>query len=135
MTEAGVSRIPLTAIGAILGLAAWSVAGATPARAADGAIAWPTFFRLGPGAQYRAVGELARGVVLDIQDCGEGWCRARLGATVGYVRQAALEPGEFAASKPASGQDCFSSRRAGYGTGEAFRYCPRWASPRRAADG
>jgi uncharacterized protein YraI len=125
MTEGCVSRSRLTAAGIILGLAASSALWAMPARAADGAIAWPTFLRLGPGAQYRAVGELARGVILDIGECSDGWCRARLGGTAGYVRQAALEAGEFATSRPDSGQPCFDSWRAGYGAGESYQYCPR----------
>lgn len=96
-----------------------------PARAADAGVAWPTFFRLGPGKQYRVVDELARGVTLDVLACNDQWCQARLGRVVGYVERAALDPGTLAASRPADGQGCFSSRRAGYGAGEEFRYCPR----------
>ena len=100
-------------------------AGALPAYAADGPVAWPTFFRLGPGKQYTVVSELPRGTVLDVIGCGDGWCQARLGRVVGYVDRAALLPGELAASRAGDGQPCFGSRRAGYGTGETFRYCPR----------
>lgn len=127
----GIARV--RGIGALALL--WASLGTAPAGAAEAPVTWPTFFRLGPGKQYRVVDELPRGRVLDVLSCGDQWCQAQLGRTVGYVERAALEPpppastAATAAAPPraasAPGQACFDSTRAGYGEGEQLRYCPR----------
>lgn len=113
--------------GVLLGALLW----VPPASASEAAVTWPTFFRLGPGKQYRVVEELARGTVLDVVSCTDQWCQVGRGRTVGYVDRAALEPPPWQAGTAAAppgaptGQACFESRRAGYGEGERFLYCPR----------
>lgn len=113
--------------GGIVALALWgTLLWVAPAFAADVPVTWPTFFRLGPGRQYGVAEELARGAVLDVLSCGDRWCQAVRGRTLGYVDRAALEPPPWqAAAQPGAAAPCFGSRRAGYGEGEQFRYCPR----------
>lgn len=96
---------------------------ATPTVAATGQVNWPTFFRAGPGQDWKVLDELQRGVFLDVQSCDGQWCVVRYGNAVGYVERAALRNGTMIEQPARPSSDCFESKRSGYAGGELFRYC------------
>jgi uncharacterized protein YraI len=109
--------------GAAIGLAAWCL----PARADPSEVAWPTFYRAGPGRNYVVLDELDRGVRLDVTRCAAGWCQARWEDTVGYVEQDALLAPAAVPAKPPAPQGCVESRvtGSGYHNGLDYAFCPR----------
>ncbi len=111
--------------GWVVGVCGLAAIWAGPSQAAEGVVGWPTYFRTGPGEQYRVVEELQRGTSVNVQECGDGWCRAQLGRALGYVKRAALGAGGVPPSQGAAAAGCFESGRAGYLGLQPFRYCPR----------
>lgn len=93
-----------------------------PALAATGQVAWPTFFRAGPGRDRAVLEELQRGTLVDVQSCDGAWCAVRNGDVLGYVERSTLLDGALPGPMRPSG-DCFDAKRSGYAGGELFRYC------------
>ncbi len=114
---------------AALTLAAWS----GPALAWQAEVSWPTFFRAGPDRRYTVMGELDRGMLVDVQSCQDGWCRVESDRALGYAEQVDLSAPSAMPAKPATppaDADCIESRRigSGYKLDETYRYCPEAGS-------
>ena len=110
----------------VAGLAALAVGFACgPAWAWSGEVAWPTFYRAGPGRAYVVLDELDRGHRVEVLSCADAWCRIQEGRSVGFVEQAALLATAASPARAAPLPGCFESRAEGYAGGEVYRYCPR----------
>jgi uncharacterized protein YgiM (DUF1202 family) len=87
---------------------------------------WTTFMRAGPGLQYTVIDELDEQSDVDVQGCGNGWCRIVVGDRNGYIRQdhlSASPPVQAPAPATQAKPPCFDARRSGYGSGDEQRYC------------
>ncbi len=99
---------------------------AQPADAQTMRTIWTTFMRAGPGLQYTVIDEVDEQRDVDVQGCGNGWCRVVFGDRDGYIRQDHLSANPPAPAPEASAKaPCFDARRSGYGNGDEQRYCGR----------
>lgn len=121
---------PVTGMAAVGFVASLFIA--APAFAWTGEVAWPTYFRTGPGDRYSYQDEIPSGRSVEVQSCERDWCRIVYDDHVGYVKQEILSPkGALAAAKkpaaPPQGEAavCFEATRDGYDKGDRWRYCAR----------
>jgi len=71
--------------------------------AAEPAVVGSTLnLRAGPGAAFNVIAKLPAGTRLDVQNCGEEWCRVAVGRSSGYVNRALLRIGadSYASAAP-----------------------------------
>ncbi len=90
-----------------------------------GTVAWPDYYRAGPGNQYGVLDEVQRGQTFEVLSCDGDWCKVRDSSSVGY-----LERGVLAAQAPAPTKtgECFTSRSDGEpGEPSTFLYCQQIA--------
>ncbi len=75
---------------AVVGLATFTAAGAAYSTTAQS----PTVMRSGPGAAWRAIGNVPAGANVKVLNCYAGWhhswCQVRYGSKTGYVNGPAL---------------------------------------------
>src|SRR5579875_167024 len=92
---------------------------AGPAHAWTGTVTWPSFLYQGPATRYAVLDELTRGQRVEVQSCGDAWCRITLNGAAGYLDKTAITPASQAQTPTQSIQDlCFDARSDGYGKGE-----------------
>lgn len=69
------------------------MAAALPAAADPAVVDTKLNLRSGPGPAFNVIGIVPRGSRLDVQNCGEEWCRVRFGRQTGYASRALLKTG------------------------------------------
>ncbi len=118
-------RMRAKSVAAVLAVAAWC----SSAQAWPGEVSWPTFYRAGPGRNYTVLDELARGKMLEVLSCSNGWCKVLNEDSVGYAEQEwIVQPGALPGKPPVPGPDgCVESRvtGSGYTGGLNYQFCPR----------
>jgi hypothetical protein len=58
--------------------------------------------RSGPGGAFDVIAVMPEGTRLDVQKCGDQWCRVKFGRQSGYASRSLLKPGEeiYASAPP-----------------------------------
>lgn len=85
-----------------------------------------TYMHAGPGKDWAVLDEIPANTTIDVQGCGQGWCRVRYGGAWGWVTMSVLSdrPAITYAQAGAKPLDCFEFVRSGWPDGgDLFRLC------------
>jgi len=106
-----------------------------PALAEPGTVTWTTFLYDAPSPAARVVDEPPQGARIEIETCTQGWCRATLGRTAGYLREdvvarggapaALANPTEAKVTGGGSQGPCFVAGLAVAEPPAPTRFCPK----------
>ena len=114
-------RVLLTALGAAALLATASAASAQP-----GTVYLTTWLRSGPGDQYAVLDEVDPQSQVDVEACGNGWCRVASSRAKGFIKASVLSAPDLHRNPPgaAQGANCFTAQLNGSPrSGDDVRVC------------
>lgn len=125
---------PIRAAWSVLVFAGAAIGFAAPSAADPATLAWTAFLYDAPSSRARVVDEPPQGTAIDLGACADGWCRAIIGRSAGYLREevvARAGPPARLANPAADGVGapsgpCFEAGLSATAEPPAStRYCPR----------